>query len=69
MRQAFPTLTVRENLVATAANRLSRDSPWTLVLVYDLFPRLKNRANQRAATPIWGMVCSASDPRYVDLNA
>ena len=41
-RQIFPTLTVEENLVATAA---SRDGParWTLDAVYALFPRLKER--------------------------
>ncbi|MBM6580446.1 ABC transporter ATP-binding protein [Microvirga sp. BT689] len=41
-RQIFPTLTVEENLVATAsARRGSRR--WTLDTVYDLFPRLKER--------------------------
>ncbi|MGO4524250.1 ABC transporter ATP-binding protein [Microvirga sp. 2MCAF35] len=41
-RQIFPTLTVEENLVATAsARRGSRR--WTLDAVYDLFPRLKER--------------------------
>ncbi|MBT1154084.1 ABC transporter ATP-binding protein [Aminobacter anthyllidis] len=49
-RQAFATLTVRENLVATAANRLSRKDPWTLERVYALFPRLKERAGQAAGT-------------------
>lgn len=39
-RQVFPTLTVRENLVATAA---PHRSPWRLERVYDLFPRLKER--------------------------
>src|SRR3546814_20339123 len=28
-RQIFPNLSVRENLVATAANRRAADSPWT----------------------------------------
>ena len=46
----FPTLTVRENLVATASNRLGRAAPWTLARVFDLFPRLKERANQMART-------------------
>ena len=45
-RQVFPTLTVRENLVATAANRSGRAQPWTLDAVYDLFPRLRERQNQ-----------------------
>jgi branched-chain amino acid transport system ATP-binding protein len=49
-RQVFPTLTVRENLVATAANRSGRASPWTLQRVYDQFPRLAERANQYART-------------------
>ncbi|MBB4018641.1 branched-chain amino acid transport system ATP-binding protein [Chelatococcus caeni] len=49
-RQVFPTLTVRENLVATAANRLRRPQPWTLERVYALFPRLQERADQYART-------------------
>ncbi|CAN7164698.1 ABC transporter ATP-binding protein [Bosea sp. LjRoot237] len=49
-RQVFPTLSVRENLVATAANRLGRASPWTLERVYALFPRLEERAGQSART-------------------
>ncbi|BBD37616.1 ABC transporter ATP-binding protein [Aminobacter sp. NyZ550] len=49
-RQTFSTLTVRENLVATAANRLGRKDPWTLERVYALFPRLKERAGQAAGT-------------------
>ena len=49
-RHVFPTLTVRENLVATAANRLKRSSPWTLERVYALFPRLQERAGQSART-------------------
>ncbi|MDQ0317635.1 ABC transporter ATP-binding protein [Amorphus orientalis] len=49
-RQAFPTLTVRENLVATASNRLKRSDPWTLERVYEMFPRLRERADQRAGT-------------------
>ena len=49
-RQIFPTLSVRENLVATASNRLKRSSPWTLERVYALFPRLQERASQSART-------------------
>ncbi|MCO5089605.1 ABC transporter ATP-binding protein [Bosea sp. (in: a-proteobacteria)] len=49
-RQVFPTLSVRENLVATAANRLKRAGPWTLERVYGLFPRLGERAGQSART-------------------
>ncbi|MCX7325168.1 MAG: ATP-binding cassette domain-containing protein, partial [Hyphomicrobiales bacterium] len=49
-RQVFPTLTVQENLVATAANRLKRSPPWTLERVFCLFPRLKERTQQMANT-------------------
>ncbi len=42
-RQVFPNLTVRENLVATAANRSGRADPWTLEKVYALFPHLAQR--------------------------
>ena len=41
-RQIFPTLTVEENLVATAAAR-SGPARWTLERIYELFPRLKER--------------------------
>jgi branched-chain amino acid transport system ATP-binding protein len=44
-RQIFPNLTVRENLVAAAANRSESADPWTLPKVYALFPRLTERAN------------------------
>jgi branched-chain amino acid transport system ATP-binding protein len=43
-RQIFPNLTVRENLIAFAANRSHAAQPWTLDRVYALFPRLKERA-------------------------
>ncbi|MDP2358092.1 MAG: ABC transporter ATP-binding protein [Beijerinckiaceae bacterium] len=49
-RQIFPTLTVRENLVATAADRFGRENPWTLERVYRLFPRLGERHAQWART-------------------
>jgi branched-chain amino acid transport system ATP-binding protein len=42
-RQIFPNLTVRENLVATAANRAGAPDPWTLDRVFRLFPRLTER--------------------------
>ena len=42
-RQIFPNLSVRENLVATAANRSGRTDPWTLNRVYEFFPRLSER--------------------------
>ncbi|RVT90635.1 ABC transporter ATP-binding protein [Rhodovarius crocodyli] len=49
-RMVFPTLTVRENLVATAADRFRRASPWTLPRIFALFPRLGERQNQLART-------------------
>ena len=42
-RQIFPNLTVRENLVATAANRAGAGNPWTLDRVFRLFPLLAER--------------------------
>ncbi len=42
-RQVFPNLSVRENLVATAANRHGKGAPWTLARVYRLFPSLQER--------------------------
>ena len=41
-RQPFPTLTVDENLIATAAKRQGRER-WTLAEVFRLFPRLAER--------------------------
>lgn len=49
-RRIFQTLTVRENLIATAANRLGAPKPWTLSRVTDLFPRLGERQEQLAGT-------------------
>jgi len=40
-RQVFPTLTVEENLVATAAARFG--TRWTLARVYEFFPKLAER--------------------------
>src|SRR5262249_20125170 len=42
-RQVFPSLTARENLIATAANRAGAAEPWTLDKVCTLFPRLSER--------------------------
>ena len=44
-RQVFPNLTVRENLVATAANRSGSPNPWTLERIFDLFEILEERQN------------------------
>ncbi|WP_026871348.1 ABC transporter ATP-binding protein [Inquilinus limosus] len=48
-RQVFPTLTVEENLVATAADRFGRAAPWTLDRVYAVFPRLAERRRHRGS--------------------
>ncbi len=45
-RQVFPNLTVKENLIATAANRHGHDDPWTLERVFDMFPALSGRRSQ-----------------------
>ncbi|WP_453969303.1 ABC transporter ATP-binding protein [Amorphus sp. MBR-141] len=42
-RQIFPTLSVEENLIATAANRFGGAPRWTLKEVYGFFPRLAER--------------------------
>jgi branched-chain amino acid transport system ATP-binding protein len=47
-RHLFPAMTVRTNLVLGAYPR--RPSSETLGLVYDLFPRLKERPRQQAGT-------------------
>ncbi len=49
-RQIFSTMSVAENLVATAANRLGAVKPWTLARVLALFPALASRLEQRAAS-------------------
>ena len=44
-RRIFPNLSVRENLIAFAADRRGAATPWTLERVYALFPRLAERAD------------------------
>ncbi|HEY9568458.1 MAG TPA: ABC transporter ATP-binding protein [Thalassobaculum sp.] len=46
-RQVFPTLTVEENLVATAANRAGGAPRWTVETVMAMFPRLGERRRHR----------------------
>jgi branched-chain amino acid transport system ATP-binding protein len=48
-RQVFPNLTVRENLVATAAERTRSGSAWTADKVFELFPALRPRARTLGA--------------------
>ena len=49
-RQIFPNLSVRENLVATAANRRAAATPWSVERVYELFPSLAARARSMGGT-------------------
>ena len=49
-RQIFPTLTVCENLIATAANRSGVIDPWTLDRVFEMFPKLAERKQSYGKT-------------------
>jgi branched-chain amino acid transport system ATP-binding protein len=49
-RQVFPNLSVRENLVATAANRRRAAEPWTVERVFAMFPHLAARARSLGGT-------------------
>jgi branched-chain amino acid transport system ATP-binding protein len=46
-RRLFPSLTLEENLKVGAT--YARRGPWTIGQVYDLFPWMKERRNQRTA--------------------
>ncbi len=46
-RRLFPSLTLEENLKVGAT--YSREGPWTIGQVYDLFPWMKERRGQRTA--------------------
>ncbi len=45
-RMIFPTLSVEENLIATAASRFGKPR-WDIQRIYDFFPRLKERRANR----------------------
>ncbi len=47
-RQVFPNLSVRENLVATAANRAQAPEPWRIDDIFDMFPELARRRRAMA---------------------
>src|SRR3954451_6160488 len=49
-RQIFPNLTVRENLVAAAANRRGAADAWTIDKIHALFPRLAERGGNMGGT-------------------
>ncbi|MEE4242598.1 MAG: ABC transporter ATP-binding protein [Desulfopila sp.] len=44
-RQIFPNLTVRENIMATAANYTRQEAPYTIDDILTIFPRLGDRLN------------------------
>ncbi len=48
-RQIFPNLSVRENLIATAANYKGSDDPWTLDKVLEFFPGLGERLHNQGS--------------------
>jgi branched-chain amino acid transport system ATP-binding protein len=47
-RRVFPSLTVRENLEVARHPRPAAAAPWTVERVYTMFPRLSERARNRA---------------------
>ena len=49
-RRIFPTLTVRENLIVARQSRKGSAQRWTLERVFELFPRLQERAQQDAGS-------------------
>ncbi len=60
-RQIFPNLSLRENLVATAANRTERRDHWTLDKVLDLFPNLAERLSSM------GNLLSGGEQRQLEI--
>jgi branched-chain amino acid transport system ATP-binding protein len=64
-RQIFPTLSVEENLVATATRR--HGMQWTLPRVYEFFPRLAERAQEYGQPAFGRRAADAGDrPRADD---
>jgi branched-chain amino acid transport system ATP-binding protein len=49
-RRVFATLTVRENLIVSRQQRAGAGNRWTIERVFDLFPRLSERAGQAAGS-------------------
>jgi len=49
-RRIFPSLSVRENLVIARQRESESERPWTLDRIFELFPRLGERARQVAGS-------------------
>ena len=49
-RRIFPSLTVRENLVVAQQRENTTAQPWNVELIYNMFPRLRERHGQIAGT-------------------
>ncbi|OZI16262.1 ABC transporter ATP-binding protein [Bordetella genomosp. 7] len=65
-RGVFPSLSVEENL--TVAARPGRDGKWTCERIYELFPRLKERRNNRGFQLSGGEQQMVSIARALMLN-
>lgn len=61
-RRIFATLTVRENLIATAANREGHPDAWTFDKVLELFPILKERLGH------WGNQLSGGEQQMLAIS-
>ena len=61
-RRIFPNLSVRENLVATAANRGQMANAWTYEKVLELFPRLGERLDN------WGNQLSGGEQQMLAIG-
>lgn len=68
-RQIFPTLTVLENLMVTAADRSQASEPWTLERVFEMFPKLEERKHSYGNTLSGGEQQMLSIGRALMTNA
>ena len=61
-RLIFPTLTVEENLIATAGNPSGRAEPWTLARIYAFLPKLAARRRN------WGTQLSGGEQQMLAIG-